>query len=229
MTKAGDGKRYKLTPKQEQFAQLVAEGQQSLSDCYRAAYDTSRMNDKQINEEASKLGNHPKITQRVAEIKAPVIAKSQLNFADIITGLQKAAELADQTAQAGAMVSAYRELGKLIDAYPAERKEITMTDDIVERLQRGRSKRRKSSTSTNIGRKVNDARIRIRQSDAKEQAQGKGKGQEEAKLHQRRSSNVDYLYLIMTSRKLTDIPDTLLEQALGPGVTLDRHGRPRGR
>ena len=140
MTKAGDGKRYKLTPKQEQFAQLVAEGQQSLSDCYRAAYDTSRMNDKQINEEASKLGSHPKITQRVAEIKAPVIAKSQLNFADIITGLQKAAELADQTAQAGAMVSAYRELGKLIDAYPAERKEITMTDDIVERLQRGRLK-----------------------------------------------------------------------------------------
>lgn len=140
MTKAGDGKRYKLTPKQEQFAQLVAEGQQSLSDCYRAAYDTSRMNDKQINEEASKLGSHPKITQRVAEIKAPVIAKSQLVFADIIAGLQKAAELADQTAQAGAMVSAYRELGKLIDAYPAERKEITMTDDIVERLQRGRLK-----------------------------------------------------------------------------------------
>ena len=96
--------------------------------------------DKQINEEASKLGSHPKITQRVAEIKAPVIAKSQLNFADIIAGLQKAAELADQTAQAGAMVSAWRELGKLIDAYPAERKEITMTDDIVERLQRGRLK-----------------------------------------------------------------------------------------
>ncbi len=31
---------------------------------------------------------------------------------------------------------------------------------------------------------------------------------------------MDYLYLIMTSRKLTDIPETLLEQALGPGITL---------
>tara|TARA_Y100000389_G_scaffold30996_1_gene26201 strand:+ start:2300 stop:3070 length:771 start_codon:yes stop_codon:yes gene_type:complete len=140
MTKAADGKRYKLTPKQEQFAQLVASAEHTLSDCYRAAYDTSRMNDKQVNEEASKLGSHPKITQRVEVIKAPIIEKTQLKLHDIITGLQRAADLADQTAQAGAMVSAFRELGKIADLYPAERKEITMTDDIVDRLQAGRKR-----------------------------------------------------------------------------------------
>ena len=54
----------------------------------------------------------------------------------------------------------------------------------------------------------------------KSKPKAKVKVRKKAKLHQRRSSNVDYLYLIMTSRKLTDIPDTLLEKALGPGVTL---------
>jgi hypothetical protein len=46
--------------------------------------------------------------------------------------------LAEQTAQAGAMVSALRELGKLIDAYPAERKEVQINDDMVNRIHAGR-------------------------------------------------------------------------------------------
>ena len=38
------------------------------------------------------------------------------------------------------MVSALRELGKLIDAYPAEKKEITVNDDMIERIQAGRAR-----------------------------------------------------------------------------------------
>ena len=140
VTKANDGKNYALTPKQEKFSQLIAAGDKSFSDCYRLAYDTQRMNDKQIHEEASKLSSHPKVTQRVAQINAPVINKTQVKREDIIVSLQRAVDLAEQTAQTGAMVSALRELGKLIDAYPAEKKELTVSDDIVARLQEGRQR-----------------------------------------------------------------------------------------
>ena len=140
VTKANDGKNYALTPKQEKFSQLIAAGDKSFSDCYSLAYDTQSMNDKQIHEEASKLSSHPKVTQRVAQINAPVINKTQVKREDIIVSLQRAVDLAEQTAQTGAMVSALRELGKLIDAYPAEKKELTVSDDIVARLQEGRQR-----------------------------------------------------------------------------------------
>jgi hypothetical protein len=140
ITKANDGKNYSLTPKQEKFSQLIAAGDKSYSDCYRIAYDTERMNDKQIHEEASKLSSHPKVTQRVEQINAPVINKTQIKREDIIVSLQRAVDLAEQTAQTGAMVSALRELGKLIDAYPAEKKELTVSDDIVARIQEGRQR-----------------------------------------------------------------------------------------
>ena len=140
ITKAIDGKHYQLTPKQEKFSQLVAAGDQCFSDCYRNAYDTQRMTNKQINEEASLLASNPKVTQRVEQIKAPVINKTQIKRDDIIVSLLRAVDLAEQTAQTGAMVSALRELGKLIDAYPAEKKELTVSDDIVARLQEGRQR-----------------------------------------------------------------------------------------
>ena len=98
------------------------------------------MTNKQINEEASLLASNPKVTQRVEQIKAPVINKAQVKRDDIIVSLLRAVDLAEQTAQTGAMVSALRELGKLIDAYPAEKKELTVSDDIVTRLQEGRQR-----------------------------------------------------------------------------------------
>lgn len=58
----------RLTPKQEQFAQMLLE-YDSQSDAYRAAYDTAGMTAKQIHEEASKLANHPKVTPRVQALR----------------------------------------------------------------------------------------------------------------------------------------------------------------
>jgi len=117
---------------------LVSAGNKNYSDCYREAYDAGGMTDKQINEEASKLQNNPKIAQRVELIRAPVIKKTQVVYDDIISGLQRASDIAEQTAQPAAMVSALRELGKLIDAYPAEKRELTVNDDMIERIQAGR-------------------------------------------------------------------------------------------
>lgn len=56
-----------LTAKQAQFCEGIASGL-SLSDAYRAAYDTSTMQQKQIWEEASKLAIHPKVARRLKEI-----------------------------------------------------------------------------------------------------------------------------------------------------------------
>lgn len=62
-----------LTDKQEKFAQGVALEGLSLSDAYRAAYDTSRMKDKTINERASVLAKDSKIATRIAELRDTLV------------------------------------------------------------------------------------------------------------------------------------------------------------
>lgn len=57
-----------LTKKQEAFAQAIIT-EDTLSDAYRKAYDCDGMSSKTINEEASKLAQHPVITPRVAELR----------------------------------------------------------------------------------------------------------------------------------------------------------------
>lgn len=56
-----------LTDKQSKFCDGVESGL-SLSDSYRAAYNTSGMSPKCVHEEACKLMAHPKITQRLTQI-----------------------------------------------------------------------------------------------------------------------------------------------------------------
>lgn len=58
----------RLTVKQEKFARIWFETG-NKSEAYRQAYDCEGMSDKQINEEASKLSNNPKVTQRFEELQ----------------------------------------------------------------------------------------------------------------------------------------------------------------
>ena len=57
-----------LTAKQEQFAQNIIKGM-SQADAYRSAYSTSRMADKTIHENASRLAKDSKISARIAELR----------------------------------------------------------------------------------------------------------------------------------------------------------------
>lgn len=57
-----------LTAKQEQFAQNIIKGM-SQADAYRSAYNTKRMADKTIHENASRLANDGKIAARIAELR----------------------------------------------------------------------------------------------------------------------------------------------------------------
>lgn len=61
-----------LTPKQEKFARCIALEGMNYSDAYRNSYSTKRMSDKVINDEASKLKDHPDVALRIAELKAEI-------------------------------------------------------------------------------------------------------------------------------------------------------------
>lgn len=66
-----------LTHKQEAFCQAMAKGL-SLSDCYRAAYDTSRMKPNVVNNEASKLAGRQDIADRVQAIISEAERKNSM-------------------------------------------------------------------------------------------------------------------------------------------------------
>ena len=64
-----------LTPKQEKFAQCIADGM-TQADAYRTAFDAGRMKDNGIYREASLLLDNPKVAQRVAELKGALAKKA---------------------------------------------------------------------------------------------------------------------------------------------------------
>lgn len=129
-----------LTPKQEKFAMLVAEGT-GLSDAYRQAYDTSKMKPTTVNTKAKQLEQQDKITDRIAELRAPAIEKVGITVEYLQIELQRAMQLAHDEGQAGAAVSAIRELGKLTDLYPAEKKAVTVdVNNLASRIQQGRNR-----------------------------------------------------------------------------------------
>lgn len=57
-----------LTPKQDRFARCVAQGM-TQADAYRTAYNTKKMQDETIYNEAYKLMQNPEITMRVKELR----------------------------------------------------------------------------------------------------------------------------------------------------------------
>lgn len=80
-----------LTPKQEKFCLEVIAGK-NQSDAYRAAYTEQKMSAEAIHVEACKLMQNPKIVKRVAELRAPAIAKAQVDAKWIMEKLMTVAE-----------------------------------------------------------------------------------------------------------------------------------------
>ena len=107
-------KRRKLTSKQERFlAALIRNDGGSLSDCYREAYDTSRMSSAAIHNESSLLAGHHEVARRLAlhqasiERSAQTSALSRRRF--VLEGLEREATQADSDS---ARVQALIALGK---------------------------------------------------------------------------------------------------------------------
>lgn len=111
-----------LTPKQEAFCQAIVSGM-SQADAYRTAYAASKMTNKQIWEEASKLMASPKVSQRTQELRAPVVEKLQYGLEQAMLEAQEAFEVSKSTQSGGAMVAAVQLRAKL-NGLLVERKEV---------------------------------------------------------------------------------------------------------
>ena len=95
----------KLTPKQERFAQCVAMGM-TYSAAYRDAYDAENMKTESVNVSASKLMANPKVTLRVMELQEAARERTLVTIESLTAELEASRQLALQSKQAGAAVSA---------------------------------------------------------------------------------------------------------------------------
>ena len=66
-----------LTAKQENFVELLTQGTNQTS-AYRGAYETQKMSDKTVWEEASRLRRHPKVSTRILELEKEKEARRRL-------------------------------------------------------------------------------------------------------------------------------------------------------
>lgn len=102
-----------LTPKQENFCLAYLETG-NASEAYRRAYDAGGMSDTSINRKAKELVDNGKIAARLAELRAPVIAKAQLTVEDLLAELEEARQLAMGTESAAPAVAATMGKAKLL-------------------------------------------------------------------------------------------------------------------
>jgi phage terminase small subunit len=101
----------KLTPKQERFAQLVAEGK-NLSEAYRLSYNAEKMKPETVNREAKALIDDPKISTRVEEIRKPIIERTQITLDSHLRDLMMLRNMAVKEKQISAAIAAEVARGK---------------------------------------------------------------------------------------------------------------------
>jgi len=112
-----------LTQKQEAFCLAYIElGDASAA--YRKAYNTAKMKPETINRTAKDLLDNPKITTRVAELRAPVIEKAQFTLEKHLETLAELRDKSSQLRQMNAAIAAEIARGKAAGFY-VEKREIT--------------------------------------------------------------------------------------------------------
>lgn len=105
-----------LTPKQEDFCIAYIETG-NASEAYRRAYDSSKMGDATINRAAKELIDNPKIAARLAEVRAPVIAKAQITLETHLYDLKALRDKADAAEKYGPAIAAEIARGKASGLY----------------------------------------------------------------------------------------------------------------
>lgn len=102
-----------LTPKQEKFCLVYLETG-NASEAYRQAYDAQSMKPDSVNRKAKEVLDNVKIAARLAELRAPIIAKAQLTVEDLLKELEEARRLAIDTEAPAPAVSATMGKAKLL-------------------------------------------------------------------------------------------------------------------
>ena len=101
-----------MTPKQEHFAQCIADGM-TQADAYRTAYGADKMKDSSIHVNASKLMSDAKVAQRVAELKAKLSAKALWSREMSVKALVSSYKVAQGQNNASGMTGAIKELNAM--------------------------------------------------------------------------------------------------------------------
>tara|TARA_R100000951_G_scaffold1557_7_gene3293 strand:- start:1246 stop:1659 length:414 start_codon:yes stop_codon:yes gene_type:complete len=115
-----------LTPKQEKFAVLVAEGN-TQADAYREAYDPIGSEDKTIHENASRLANDSKVSARIKEIQEKAAKSAEVTLEEIVQGIREAAGIASTKKESNALTTAYMALAK-VTGQIVDKKELSNKD-----------------------------------------------------------------------------------------------------
>jgi hypothetical protein len=96
-----------------------------------------------VHEAACRLDANSKVAARIAELRAPAVRKAGITVETIIDHFNDAITMATAEEMPGVIVAAARELGKISDLYPAERKDINLNvDSMVAELNAGRQRAR---------------------------------------------------------------------------------------
>jgi hypothetical protein len=99
-----------LTPKQENFAQCIADGM-TQADAYRTAYDVSADSKPETTwARASELMADSKVSGRVAELKGKLEAKALWTREMSVKALARAYKIAEQSNNSSGMTGAVKEL-----------------------------------------------------------------------------------------------------------------------
>jgi phage terminase small subunit len=115
----------KLTPKQEKFCHAYME----LGDAtkaYRAAGYSPSMPDKTKQEEACRLLKNPKVSARIAELRAPAAEKARMTLEGHLLDLERLRDMAAERNQIGAAIAAEIARGKAAGVH-IEKTESTVT------------------------------------------------------------------------------------------------------
>ena len=107
-----------LTPKQEAFAQAyVLTG--NACEAYRRSYDSSRMKQTTLEPVASKMLAHPKVSTRIADLRANIAERSEITVEKILRALwdnyQKAMQYTPVLDHAGKATGEYRYEGAVVN------------------------------------------------------------------------------------------------------------------
>lgn len=116
-----------LTPKQEKFAQCIADGM-SQADAYRTAYSAGKMSDGALHVEASKLMDNPKIALRLSELRGKLEKKALWTREMSVSALVKAYRVAESQTNASGMTGAIKELNMMHGYNEPTKHDLTSTD-----------------------------------------------------------------------------------------------------
>ena len=103
-----------LTAKQELFVQKILEGM-SQADAYRSAYNTKRMTDKTIWENASRLMADSKVTARLTELRNELAKPSIMSAQERLEWLTE--RIADEDVDINAKLKAIDIMNKMQGEY----------------------------------------------------------------------------------------------------------------